>query len=89
MKKSSTYSVASNVKWKIFSNFVAFSEYLNFIRIKHGIENNNYLANANKPATDVDLLTFRFVSWIVLDLFWHNPIPLRCDAMLNLSFASL
>ena len=25
------YSVASNVKWKIFfSNFVAFSEYLNF-----------------------------------------------------------
>ena len=31
-KKSSTYnlnSVASNVKWKIFSNFVAFSEYLN------------------------------------------------------------
>ena len=25
------YSVASNVKWKIFSNFVAFSEYLNFM----------------------------------------------------------
>ena len=24
------YSVVSNVKWKIFSNFVAFSEYLNF-----------------------------------------------------------
>ena len=25
------YSVASNVKWKIFSNFVAFSEYLKFM----------------------------------------------------------
>ena len=27
------YSVASNVKWKISSNFVAFSEYLNFTKI--------------------------------------------------------
>jgi hypothetical protein len=30
LKKSSTYSVASNVKWKITFNFVAFSVYLNF-----------------------------------------------------------
>ena len=28
------YSVASNFKWKIFSNFVAFSEYLNFIVLR-------------------------------------------------------
>ena len=29
-KNISTYNLTLNVKWKIFSNFVAFSEYLNF-----------------------------------------------------------
>ena len=49
------YSVASNFKWKFFSNFVAFSEYPNFI-ITEPVTNQDFVTLWNKKTKDMFVL---------------------------------